>query len=236
VTVAADATLSVLGEPTVTAGADATLSVLGDPTVTAGADATLSVLGDPTVTAGAIGHGTVSILESPAATAEMGANAKPAAWYKSLWWIWLIIAIVAVGGVLALCFICAGRGSSSKSEQLRAEIAQETEFKAEFVAPEATGVHGEVGGRSEIDWMTQENPVFQQDVSDSQVYLDDEPDNGTGAAVVAGAPRRPLLSDSEASDRDDGAGEVWGTVTLTKRLFTGPDDEKGDGDRDDELK
>jgi hypothetical protein len=161
-----------------------------------------------------------------------------------MWWIWLVIAVVVVGALVALWFICVGRRSSSESERPRAEMTQETGSGAHFIAPKATGWSDRVPVQSEIAWMTQENPVFDQDVSGSEIYLDNEPSGGEGQArVLSGGPRFPLVPEREGemeASTDGGEAEVWGTVTLTKRLFaqqgSGTVEQGGGRADDDELK
>jgi hypothetical protein len=95
--------------------------------------------------------------------------------------------------------------------------------------------------------VTRENPVFEQDVSGSEVFLDGDESRGgePQGAVHPGGPRFPVDAGSEEggealTDGEDHEGEVWGTVTLTKRLYTqDPGAKAGEGDGrsdDDELK
>jgi hypothetical protein len=181
-----------------------------------------------------------SALPTPSATSDPGALAK-AGWYKSMWWIWLIIVGVVVAAVLfALSIICTRRNSST-SQRAHAEVTQESAFKPELLAAKATGGDAKKVVQSELDCMTQENPMWDQDLSGSGVYFDSaESGPGDVAAGVAGLkPRFPVTAAGAPSDRSEGEAEVWGTVTLTKRLATnqvgGPVMGEGDGD-DDELK
>jgi hypothetical protein len=93
--------------------------------------------------------------------------------------------------------------------------------------------------QTEMDWATQVNPLVAQDSSGSDLYLDEVRADGEGqVAIFSGGPRFPALPGADAGGQSDSEGAVWGTVTLTKRLFAGQNvgkAEEVDGD-DDELK
>jgi hypothetical protein len=157
-----------------------------------------------------------------------------------MWWIWLVIVGVLVAvGLVVLWIVCAGRGSSSTSQRPRAEVTEETAIQPQFIAAKDVRANAAMP-QSEMDDMTRLNPVFSEDVSGSEIYLEDC-ESRDGGEVAGQLPRFQDLEDVVTSG-EGGECEVWGTVTLTKRLQTFAGQERGEGDGlaedgdDDELK